>query len=252
MTVPDWLKDLWTRVTLWIRVPPKNRTKETIERVIRKSLTRKGFAVHRVGIDYNASQNKFYVRPVISGTCKSTRACVEILVRGRAGEICLDTGVFVYQRDNTCDEPLFDRIHCERRRIKPLRQTCDQDDSGNRTAPLYSMVVLPPKGHAKRSSSKTVSSHAQEPPHGDLGARTPQSLPFCSDGWTRIVPRVHKEIRKSTQNTTAYRTTCSDGRGSKRRRDIHAARSQMRYHRSSGRRTLFPLCSGRRIVSAVC
>ncbi len=134
--VPEWMQELWKRVILWIRIPKKNRPADHIEYIVRKSLTSEGFEVHAVDVDYNRSQDKYYVRPIISGTCKSTRECVEVLANGRAGEIRLDTGVFVYQRDNTCNEPLFDRLHCSRRRIRPLRQTCDGE--------LYSMVVLPP------------------------------------------------------------------------------------------------------------
>lgn len=250
--VPEWMQELWKRVILWIRIPKKNRSADHIEYIVRKSLTSEGFEVHAVDVDYNRSQDKYYVRPIISGTCKSTRECVEVLVNGRAGEIRLDTGVFVYQRDNTCNEPLFDRLHCSRRRIRPLRQTCNQNDSRNGSTPLYSMVVLPPDQPRAVSRSKTLSRHTQKSPHGHMGKGVSKSLPIRRRNRSRAMSGVHSAVWKNTQDAATYRTSGAYGSTSNGERNIYTKYRKMRHHRSSRRHTFLPLCGGRRLVSAVC
>ena len=110
MSVPEWLEDLWKRVTQWIRIPGRKRDVDHIKYIVRKSLTVQGFCVHHIHIDYNNVQDKYYVRPVVSGMCKSTQTCVEILANSPAGGILLETEVFVYQRDNTCDESYYGQV----------------------------------------------------------------------------------------------------------------------------------------------
>ena len=238
--VPEWMQELWKRVILWIRIPKKNRPADHIEYIVRKSLTSEGFEVHAVDVDYNRSQDKYYVRPIISGTCKSTREC---------GEIRLDTGVFVYQRDNTCNEPLFDRLHCSRRRIRPLRQTCDVR---NGSTPLYSMVVLPPDQPRGVSRSKTLSRHTQKSPHGHMGKGVSKSLPIRRRNRSRAMSGVHSAVWKNTQDAATYRTSGAYGSTSNGERNIYTKYRKMRHHRSSRRHTFLPLCGGRRLVSAVC
>lgn len=115
---PNWLMNIWTQVQIWIRIPRKKRTADQVQSAVKKSLTREGFYVHRIHMDYNKSQRKFYVRPVISGRCNSTKKCVDILKRGLAGEVRLEAGDFVFQRDRINGEPIFNRKFLPRRRIR--------------------------------------------------------------------------------------------------------------------------------------
>lgn len=249
---PKWLQQLWQRVTLWIRIPRKSRTPDHIEHVVRQSLTAQGFVVHAVDVDFNSGQDKYYIRPVVSGTCKSTEACVDVLNNCRAGEVRLDTDVFVYQRDNTCNEPLFDRVHSPRRRIQPLRQTRGEDDSRDGSAPLYRMVVLPPQGRRSSPSPEAVPRHAQKSSHGRVGTSVSRALPFRSGRWPRAVSRVYETVWEDSQDTATSGATRADGFTTVRRRNGHSSKRKMRYHRSSRRHTFLPLCGGRRLVSTVC
>ena len=131
MSIPQWLEDLWERVTLWIRIPARNRKSDQIKNIVYKSLDNMGFRVHHIHIDFNTCQDKYYVRPIISGTCKSTRTCVDILANSPAGEVRLETNIFVYQKDNTCDGRNNDRPGVKRH-IQPVSHN------------LYSMKVLQP------------------------------------------------------------------------------------------------------------
>ena len=144
MSVPEWLEDLWKRVTLWIRIPGKKRDPDHIKYIVRKSLTVQGFCVHHIHIDYNESQDKYYVRPVVSGTCKSTQACVDVLANTPAGEVRLETEVFVYQRDNLsrATRPFI------KRHIKPDKER------------LYTMKIIPPERKHKRRR-RTHACHRQ-------------------------------------------------------------------------------------------
>ena len=249
---PEWMQQLWQRVTLWIRIPRKSRTPDHIERAVRNSLTAQGFVVHAVDVDFNRGQDKYYIRPVVSGTCRSTKACVEVLNNCCAGEVRLDTEVFVYQRDNTCNEPLFDRIHSPRRRIQPLRQTCGEDDPRDGSAPLYRMVVLPPQGRGGSPSPKAVPRHAQKSPHSRMGTRMSRALQLRGDSWPRAVSRVYEAVWKDSQDAAASGATRTDGFTAVHRRNGHSSKRKMRHRRSSRRHSFLPLCGGRRLVSAVC
>ena len=248
---PEWLQQLWQRVTLWIRIPRKSRTPDHIERVVRNSSSAQGFVVHAVDVDFNSGRDKYYIRPVVSGTCKSTKACVEVLNNCRAGEVRLDTEVFVYQRDNTCNEPLFDRIHSPRRRIQPLRQTCGENDPGDARLTLYRMVVLPPQGRGSSCSPKPYRATHKNHPTAVWVRACPEHYNFAVTVGLELC-REYTGGMENSQDAAASGATRTDGFTAVRRRNGYSSKRKMRHRRSSRRHTFLPLCGSRRLVSAVC
>lgn len=250
--VPQYILDIWSRVTLWVRIPSKKRTVQEIQTLVQDSLECEGFSVHSVEVDFNASQDKYYVRPVVSGTCESTKACVERLSNGRAGEVRLETDLFVWQRDNTTNEPLFNRSQSTRYRIRPLRQTCHKDDSRDRTDTLYRVVVLQPGDDATSNRSKTIPPHPQKSSHSHMGTRRSRALQIRRKSRSRTLRRIHSAVQENTQDTKTSSTVEDLGFTTVRRRKIRTAKTQTSYHRFATRHKILPLCRGGRLVSPVC
>lgn len=159
---PPFVRRIWDRVRLWIRIPRRGRTGGDVQALMRRVLAAEGFRVHRVHVDLNASQGKFYVRPEVSGATQSARACVEVLANRRPGEVRLDAGEFVFQRDNTVREALFDRRRSRRFRIRAT------------SGPRFDLTVLEPG--CEDTSPRTVTSPrvvrqpiygSGSPPHGE-------------------------------------------------------------------------------------
>lgn len=250
--VPQYILDIWSSVTLWLRIPSKKRCVADIEKLVRDSLKREGFSVASVGIDFNAAQDKYYVRPVVSGTCDSTRACVERLANGRAGEVRLETDLFVWQRDNTTDEPLFNRSESTRYRIRSLRQTCGQDDSRDRPGALYRVVVLQPGDDAATDRSKAVPRNSQKSPRVRMDTRKTRALQVRRKGRTRTMRRVHSPLQKDSQNRETSTTAENFGFTTVRRRKLRASKAQTSYRRFTRGHRVLPLCRGGRFVSPVC
>lgn len=252
INVPQHILDIWSRVTLWLRIPTKKRSEANIAKLVRESLEREGFSVASVAIDFNPAQDKYYVRPVVSGTCDSTRACVERLVKGRAGEVRLETDLFVWQRDNTTHEPLFNRAESTRYRIRALRQTRHKDDPGNRPGTLYRVVVLQPGDDATTDRPKTIPRNSQKSSRVHMGTRKSRALQVRRKGRTRTMRRVHASVQKGTQDTEASSTVKDLGFTPVRRRKIRTSKAQTSYRRFAPRHRVLPLCRGGRFVSPVC
>jgi len=136
------------------------------------------------------------------------------LVNGRAGEVRLETDLFVWQRDNTTQEPLFNRAESTRYRIRALRLKADRTDS------LYRVVVLQPGDDAATNRSKTLPRNSQK-------------------------SRAEARTRKSRGRTRTMRVE-DLGFTPVRRRKIRTFKARNQFAK------VLPLCRGGRFVSPVC